>query len=74
MASIARVKCGDIVECDVKGERFFAVVESDPVKVSPRVHEINVKLLAPGHWQRHRSRYEKVRGRAVVSVYRKLKS
>lgn len=72
MAAIGTVKVGDIVRCEVKGDRFFAEVESPPVAVSPRVHEIRVKIIAPGHWQ-NGARYEQVRGRAVLNVYRKLK-
>lgn len=73
MASVAgRVKAGDVLECEVNGDRFFATVEGMK-KVSPRVHEIEVKTIGAGHWQKG-ARYQRVRGRQVVAVYRKLKA
>lgn len=62
----AAVLPGDIVECDVKGRRFFAVAQSTPekqpglglvVKVEPITKNVN---------------YFNVRGRDIQAHYRKL--
>lgn len=68
MANVRTVSAGDIVQCDVRGEVFFAEVEVGPKQVSPRVYEIGIRRIG-GFGQR-----SQVRGRQVRVVYRKLKS
>lgn len=73
MASVAgRVKPGDVLCCEVNGDRFFATAEDAPEKVSPRVFEIPVKVIGAGVWQKGK-RYTRVRGRQVIAIYRRLK-
>lgn len=63
MASLARVKDGDVVKCDVKGRVFFAEVKDGP-------HPKGKKLIRP--IDRNIS-YTTVTALQVKSIYRKLK-
>lgn len=57
---------GDIVQCDVKGRRFFAEVTGPPTKQRGNGLVVKVEPITRG------VNYFNVRGRDIVAHYRKL--
>jgi len=57
------IKAGDVVECDVRGRRFYSLVEAcgqdSDVVIRPLSHNVT---------------YRQVSARQVITVFRKLKS
>lgn len=73
MANVRRAKVGDLVKAEVNGDPFFAEVIGGPTKVSPRVYELDVRVIGAGQWQRGK-RYDRLRGRQVKKLYRALRA
>lgn len=62
----AAVRPGDIVECDVRGRRFYAVVAGAPTKEKGVGYIVLVEPITKG------INHFRVRGREIVGHYRKL--
>lgn len=70
MPSIANVLPGDVLECDVRGRKFFALARGKAEREAGRGLVIDVDP-EPVNNGRAIS-YRRVSGREVVAVYRKL--
>lgn len=69
-ASVSSVLPGDVLECDIKGRKFFAIAQSRAERERGAGLVIEVD---PGPVNNGRAiSYRRVRGREVIAIYRKL--
>lgn len=68
--NVTGVRAGDIVECDVRGRRFFALVgeKVEPTGAGPALTTLHIRPITAGIT--HRS----VTSRQVIGHYRRSKT
>lgn len=68
--NVSSVRAGDIVECDVKGRRFFALVAErvDPTGAGLALTRLKIRPITAGITHRN------VTSRQVVGHYRRSKT
>jgi hypothetical protein len=66
--NITGVRDGDIVECDVRGRRFFALVTGDPQGASRGQRTLPIRPITAG------TSYRVVNAPQVIGHYRRSKT
>lgn len=66
--NITGVRAGDIVECDVRGRRFFALSTGDPQGASGGQRTIPIRPITPG------ISFRVVNAPQVIGHYRRSKT